>query len=342
MESTTIAVDVAKSVFQVAVSRRPGQVSETHRLTRKQLLRFMAKRTPATVVMEACSMAHHWGRQFQQLGHKPKLLPPAYVTPYVLRNKTDKADARAMLEAHRNDDIKPVPVKTLEQHQLAALHRVRRQWVDTRTARINTMRGILRELGLTIPVGAAKAVERVTALIEDADTDIPEVTRQILDEVCQEVRQLQTRIRTLERQLRQLSKQHAATQQMQTIPGIGLLGSTAVAGFIGDLDRFPSGRHFASYLGLTPREHSTALKRRLGSISKQGNVYIRTLLIHGARTMLWRAKRKQRPDRLLRWALQVEVRRGHNKAVVALANKLARILWAVVTRGNTYCPNYRG
>ena len=338
MKNRTIAIDVAKSVFEIAVSERPGSVKKHHRLSRAKLMRFMANQPPSTVVMEACGMAHHWGRQFQTLDHKVVLLPPAYVKPYVFRNKTDRADVKGLLEAFRNDEIKSVPVKTIAQHQIAALHRLRQQWVGTRTARINMMRATLREIGLTIPVGAARAVERVEGLIEDAEVDIPPVIRQILGQVCQEIRELQLRISQLEKQLKELSKQDPVIEQMQSIPGIGLLGSTAVRGFVGDLNRFQSGRHFASYLGLTPREHSSGLKRRLGSISKRGNTYLRTLLIHGGRALLRSARIKEHPDRLQRWALEVESRRGHNKAVVAVANKLARRLWAISTQHTIYCP----
>jgi transposase len=336
MKHKTIAVDVAKTVFEVGVSERPGRVKQGHRLTRKQLMHFMATEEESTVVMEACGMAHHWGRQFQQLGHRVVLLPPSYVKPYVRRNKTDRADVKGMLEAYRNEEISPVPVKTLSQHQLAALHRVRRGWVRTRTARINTMRGVLREIGLTIPVGAARAVERVQGLMEDAEVDIAEVVRNLLNEICQEVRDLERRIKQVERQLREISRQEATIEQMQSIPGVGLLTSTAVSGFVGDLKRFKSGRHFASYLGLTPREYSSGHRRRLGSISKQGDVYLRTLLIHGGRSVLRSAKTKKRRDRLHRWGLQVEERRGHNKAAVAVANKLARRLWAISTRDTIY------
>jgi transposase len=297
----------------------------------------MAQQPPATMVMEACGSAHYWGRRFRELGHEVRLLPPAYVRPYVLRNKTDRSDVKGLLEAHRNRAIRPVPIKNESQQQLTALHRVRTAWMRTRTARINTMRGILREFGLTIPVGACQAVERVRGWIEDAEVEIPDGVRSVLEQVCLEVRETEKRIDGIERKLKALSRQSAPIEQLQSIPGVGLLTATAVAGFVGDLGRFDSGRHFASYLGLTPREHSSGLRRRLGCISKQGDVYLRTLLIHGGRSVLRAAKTKKRYDRLHRWGLEVEARRGHNKAAVAMANKLARRLWAVSTRGTSYC-----
>ncbi len=173
MKHRIIAVDLAKSVFEIGISEQPGRMEKTHRLGRARLLRFMAKQQRATILMEACGSAHYWGRRFRELGHEVVLLPPAYVRPYVLRNKTDRSDVKGLLEAHRNSAIRPVPIKNESQQQLTALHRVRTAWMRTRTARINTMRGILREFGLTIPVGACQAVERVRGWIEDAEVEIP-------------------------------------------------------------------------------------------------------------------------------------------------------------------------
>jgi transposase len=328
-KATTIAVDLAKNVFQVAVSRHPGKVAETHRLSRKKFLSFFAKRKPAIVLLEACGMAHYWGRKLGQLGHEVLLLPPADVKPYVRRNKTDRADAKGLLEAHRNEEIHPVPVKSVEQQTLTALHRLRSAWVADRTARINTIRGILRELGLTIPVGAHHVVPEVWALIENAESTVPDPLRLALGEACLEIGEFEQRIKAVERQLRVLAAEMPVVQRLMTIPGVGLVTATALVAFVGEVFRFPTSRKFASYLGLTPKENSTGQKRRLGRISKQGDVYLRTLLIHGARTVLVAAKRLKHPDRLRSWALQVEKRRGMNKATVALANKIARIAWAV-------------
>jgi transposase len=224
--SSTIAVDLAKSVFEVAVSTQPGRVATRHRLTRPQFARFVATPPPATVLMEACGTAHFWGRRAQAHGHRVVLLPPPPVRPYVLRNKTDRADATGLLDAARNDSIHPVPLRT--------------------------------------------------------------------------------------------------------IPVVGLLTATALVAFVGDAHRFPTARHFASYLGLTPREHSSGLRRRLGAITKRGDPYLRMLLIHGARSVLGHANRAAPPRPLQHWALTVAERRGPHPAAGALANKLARIVWAVV------------
>jgi transposase len=331
MKSTTIAVDLAKSVFEVAVSTRPGRVGERHRLSRGAFERFLTEREPAQLVMEACGTAHHWGREACARGHEVILLPPTDVRRYVQGNKTDRADAKALLEAMRNEDIRPVPVKSIDQHVLASLHRLRSAWVATRTARLNLMRGLLRELGVAIPVGASRVVPAVWALVADVDTPVPELLRAPLAEVAHEIAALEERIHEIEKSLERLAARSPAAERLRTIPGIGLLTATALLAFVGDIRRFPSGRHFASYLGLTPRETSSGLKRRLGSISKRGDPYLRMLLIHGARSVLLHAKKKdaREHDRLRSWALDREHARGHNKAAVALANKLARIAWAV-------------
>jgi transposase len=248
----------------------------------------------------------------------------------VLRNKTDGADAKGLLEAFRNDDLRPVPVKSVDQHVLAALHRLRSAWMATRTARLNTLRGLLRELGFAIPLGARQVVPSVGALVSDADSGLPDALRPVLAEAAREIRELETRVREVERSLETMSRGSEVLVRLRTIPGVGLLTATALVAFVGDVQRFPSGRYFASYLGLTPRETSSGLRRRLGAISKRGDPYLRMLLIHGARAVLWQAKKRTvEGDRLRSWALGRERVRGHNKAAVALANTLARIVWAV-------------
>ena len=192
MQHTTIAVDLAKSVFQVAISHHPGRVDEEHRLSRGRFLTFFATQPAATVLLEACGSAHHWGRELERLGHTVHLLPPHDVHRYVRRNKTDRADAKALLEAARNDEIHPVPVKTVDQQAVASLHRIRSTWQGTRTARLNILRGLLRELGVTIPVGAHHVVGRVRALLEDADAPLPLSLRPTLAALCDENRHART------------------------------------------------------------------------------------------------------------------------------------------------------
>ena len=329
MQHTTIAVDLAKSVFQVAVSHHTGRVDEEHRLTRARFLRFFAQRPAATVLLEACGSAHHWARTLEQLGHTVQLLPPHETRRYVRRNKTDRADAKALLEAARNEEIRPVPVKSVSQQAVASLHRVRTTWVRTRTARLNTLRGLLREFGVTIPVGARHVVPQVRALVEDAEASVPMALRPSLAALCDEIRTLEQRIHGLERELAALAQQVPHVAHLCTIPGIGLLNATALVACVGDVRRFPSGRHFASYLGLTPREHSSGNRRQLGAISKQGDRYLRTLLMHGARAVLSHSGNPQKTTPFRTWARAIAARRGANIATAAIANRLARMVWRV-------------
>lgn len=338
MNPTTIAVDIAKSVFEVAVSDRPGHVAKRHRLTRTQFSRFLAEHQPAVILLESCGTAHFWGRLAENLGHQVVLLPPHTVRPYVPRNKTDRADAKGLLEAFRNKDIHPVPVKSIPQQALTALHRVRSTWIATRTARLNTARGILREFGVVIPVGARHVVPRLHELLRDPDSGLPEPVVLMIRELAAEIRELEGRIRLVEKQLEALAEQTPAIERLRTVPGIGLLTATALVGFVGNVQRFPSARTFSSYLGLTPRESSSGLRRRLGTISKRGDTYLRMLLTHGARAVLCHAKRATTPGRLQQWALKLESLRGHNKATIALANKLARFAWAVWKRETVFKP----
>jgi len=335
-ETTTVAVDLAKNVFELAISETPGRVSGRKRLKRAELMPFFAQLPKAIVLLEACGSAHYWARTISALGHRVVLLPPHRTAKYRDGAKTDRSDTKAMLEAFRNESVFPVPIKSIEQQSLALLHRLRSGWKQTRTARLNALRGILRELGLTIPVGAACVVPTVWNQLEDADSPLPEALRPFVAELCHEIRDCERRLEDAERQLELLGRQIPAVEHLLSIPGIGPLTATALVAFVGDVRRFASGRKFSSYLGLVPNERSSGETRRLGKISKRGDTYLRTLLVHGARSVLLAAKRKDRPDPLARWALGVEAQRGHNKAAVALANKLARIAWSVWRDGRRY------
>jgi transposase len=333
---TVVAVDLAKVIFEVALSDEPGRVSRTRRLPRSEFLNFFAQTPAATVVMEACGSAHYWGRELQQLGHKVVLLPPHQVRPYVTRNKTDRADAKGILEAYRNADIRPVPVKTISQHVLGAIHRFRSGFISSRTAQVNTLRGLLRELGFIIPQGIEKVLPQVRLLVADPESGIPDSLRATIAAACAQIESLGEQITQAERQLESLSEQTPVVSRLRSVPGIGRMTATALVAFVGDVQRFPSGRHFASYLGLTPREYSSGLKHRRGRISKRGDSYLRMLLVHGARSVLCHAKKAKRHDRLRSWALELQSRLRHNKAAVALANKMARIAWAVWKRDKTF------
>jgi transposase len=335
MDATTVAIDLAKDVFQVAVANRAGRVLDRQRFTRRQFERFVDTLAVDTdVIMESCGTSHYWGRWLQARGLRVRLLPVQYVRPYVRRNKTDRADTDALLEAARCGEIRPVPVKTVEQQTLQAIHRVRTQWQTARVARINAIRGLLAEQGHAIPVGARTVLRRVTTILSDPDVAVPEVLRHTIMLVVEEVHGLEEKIAGLDRQLAQIARVHPVATRLQTIPGVGVLTSTAFVGAVGHIHAFRRGREFASWLGLTPRESSTGARRYLGRISKRGDVHLRCLLTHGARSVLRVALQLagRAPDRLTRlqqWAVSIATHRGRHKATVAVANKLARIVWAV-------------
>jgi transposase len=335
MDATTVAIDLAKDVFQVAVANRAGRLLDRQRFTRRQFERFADTLAVDTdVIMESCGTSHYWGRRLQSRGLRVQLLPVQYVRPYVRRNKTDRADTDALLEAARCGEIRRVPVKTVEQQTLQAIHRVRTQWQTARVARINAIRGLLAEQGHAIPVGARTVLRRVTAILSDPDAAVPEVLRQTIALVVEEVHGLEEKIAGLDRQLAQMARAHPVATRLQTIPGVGVLTATALVGSVGHIHAFRRGREFASWLGLTPRESSTGARRYLGRISKRGDVHLRCLLTHGARSVLRVALQlaARAPDRLTRlqqWAVSIATHRGRHRATIAVANKLARIVWAV-------------
>ena len=259
MQSTTIAVDLAKSVFEIAVSRFAGKVAERHRLSRTKFLRFFAQREAARVLLEACGSAHHWAQELGKLGHEVVLFPPHLVRPYRRRHKkTDRTDAKALLEADRNEEIEPVPIKTVEQRGLAALHRLRSAWMETRTARLNGVRGLLREHGHFIPRGAKNVVPRVRELIADDANELPDPMRVALAEACEEIRELERRCASVCKQLEALAATIPAVAHLLSVPGIWPADRHRDGGVCrGDLP-LPLARRFASYLGVTPRVYATA------------------------------------------------------------------------------------
>jgi transposase len=341
MNATTVAVDLAKNVFQLAVADANWKVIEKHRLTRTQFERFFGNRDVRLVVLEACGSAHYWARQIQAMGIEVRLIPPRYVRAYVKRNKTDAADAAALLEAARCADIVPVKIKSIEQQALQCLHRTREQWMRTRTARINCLRGQCREFGLFVAQGARLGLEQIARLIADPRTQLPQILLVTMRSLLDEIRLLEVRIHELERQLGELARQSLPCTTLLSIPGVGLLTSTAlVAATSGEVLHFKDARHFAAWFGLTPKEHSSGNTRRLGRISKRGDAYVRMLLTHGARSVIAAAATKAQAgaplDRLRQWALDLEKRSNRNKAVCALANKMARLCYATLRDHQPY------
>lgn len=341
MNATTVAVDLAKSIFQLAVADDQWRLTESHRLTRKQFEAWFANRNVSLVIMEACGSAHHWARWLTSLGIEVRLLPAAYVRAYVRRNKTDAADARALLEAARASDIEAVRVKSVEQQALQGLHRIRSLWMATRTARINALRGFCREFGLVIPVGARTGIEAISRVLADPASAVPTLIRESMKLLVEEIRLLEARIARLEQELSSLARHSDACARLLTIPGIGLITATAmVAATGGSVAHFKDARHFASWFGLTPKEFSSGSTRTLGHISKRGDRYLRMLLTHGARACLRAAALAAKADRALdplrQWAVTLSARTHHNKAACALANKLARICYGVLRDATRY------
>jgi transposase len=334
-------VDLAKSVFQLAVADASWKVIESHRLTRSQFERWFQNRDVSLVIMEACGSAHHWGRWLNGLGIAVKLLPAAYIRAYVKRNKTDAADACALLEAARASDIVPVQVKSVEQQALQGLHRTRSLWMSTRTSRINALRGFCREFGLAIPQGARTGIEVISRVLADPNSPVPGLIRSSMKLLVEEIRQLEARIAQLEHELSAVAKHSPACTTLLSIPGVGLLTATAmVAATGGSVSHFKDARHFASWFGLTPREFSSGGSRVLGRISKKGDRYLRMLLTHGARSVLRAASTARDVGRTLdglrSWAIAVQGRTNHNKAACALANKMARICYATLRDATPY------
>ena len=335
MNATTVAIDLAKSVFQLAIARSSEEPVQFLRLSRPQFERWFRNRSVDLVLMEACGSAHHWARWFQSLGMAVRLLPPHQIRAYVKRNKTDAADALALLEANRCQDLHPVAVKSIEQQCLQSLHRIRSQWVSTRTARINSLRGCLREFGLVLAEGSHRGLEAIATLLGDDNSAVPALLRSMLQAELDEVRLLEQRIQELERRLAAAAAVSIPCEQLQSVPGIGLITSTALAAkTAGQVHQFRSSRTFASWFGLAPKEYSSGTHRHLGRISKRGDRYIRMLFTHGARSVLRAATIAQRQgkplDPLRTWAVALQARTHRNKAVCALANKLARICYAVL------------
>jgi transposase len=345
VEITTVGVDLAKNCFQLAEADGHYRICRRERLTRARFSHWMSNHPQCRVVMEACGSAHHWARVLRGYGHEVTLLPAQHVRAYVRRNKTDAADAAALIEASRCEDIKPVAVKSVEQQVLQQLHRLRTQWQGARKARINSLRGLLREFGVDVPMGATRGIAAIREALELADNGVPDALRPFIEQVLEEITELALKVKGVDRSLRDLTRDDPTVQRLEQTPGVGLIVATAMRAAIADIHRFPSGRHLSSWLGVTAQEHSSGERRRLGRISKRGDVYLRTQLIHGARAALLAAKRAAgnglELDRLRRWALETEQRVGHNKATVALANKLARIIWATWKYERNFDGNWK-
>lgn len=336
MEIRSVGIDLGKTTFHLVALGERGKLISKKKFTRKQLLAYMANVKAALVGMEACSGAHFLGATLQKQGHQVRLIPAQFVKPFVKSNKNDYADAEAIAEAVERDNMRFVPIKTDEQLDLQALHRVRDRLVTRRTAVINQLRGFLLERGITFRKGPAGLRNHLAAILEDAEQNLSPRMRNLLDQLRQEWNTLEVEIGTLSDEIEQLADRDAACRRLQTIPGIGPVVATAVVAAVGNGAAFRKGREFAAWLGLVPKQYSTGGKPRLLGISKRGNVYLRKMFIHGARAAVLRVKRET--CLLGKWMNDLDSRCARNVVIVAVANKLARIAWAVLAKGESYHP----
>lgn len=334
MKITIIGLDIAKSVFHLLAVNRAGRQVKRKQLKRHQVLSYLANLEPCLIAMEACGGAHYWAREIQALGHEVKLIAPQYVKPYVKGNKNDYNDAEAIAEAAGRANMRFVPIKSVEQQDIQNYHRQRERLKKERTALANQIRGLLSEYGLVIHKGVAAVTQSLPDILEDADNGLTVQARELFAELTDELRELNYRFEACEQRIKVINKSHEACQRLDSVLGIGPMTATAIYAAAGDGKDFNNGRHFAAWLGLVPGQHSTGGKAVLLGISKRGNAYLRTLLIHGARAVLRHSEDKT--DRFSRWAQALKARRGHNKACVAIANKMARMAWVVLAKGETY------
>jgi|OpeIllAssembly_1097287.scaffolds.fasta_scaffold03699_1 transposase len=338
MNITTIGLDLAKNVFQVHGVDEQGKAVLKKQLKRNQVLPFFANLAPCLIGMEACAAAHHWARKLVGLGHDAKLMAPQFVKPYVKSNKNDARDAEAICEAVSRPNMRFVPIKTPAQQAVLSLHRARQGFIKARTAQANQLRGLLGEFGIAIPQGIRQLPTHVPDIVEDADNGLPGVMRALVQRLWEHFQELDRQVGELDREIRRLQREDEASRRLAEIPGIGVLSASALAATVGDAKAFANGRQLAAWLGLVPRQHSSGGKEMLMGISKRGDCYVRTLLIHGARAVIQQAERRNEADS---WLKRLLGRRNKNVATVAVAAKNARIAWAILAHGRDYDSDYQ-
>ena len=339
MNITTIGVDLAKSVFQVHGIDKRGKVVTQKRLRRSRVLEFFIQLPPCLIGMEACGSAHYWARKLSEQGHEVKLMAPQFVKPYVKANKTDAADAEAICEAVTRPTMRFVPIKSVDQHGVLSLHRARSGFVKSRTAQANQIRGLLGEFGIVLPQGIVHVAQCLPDIIEDPENGLPVVFRELLLRLRSHLLELNRQVQELEDQIGAWHKNNEDSQRLANIPGVGVLTASALVASIGDARCFKNGRELAAWLGLVPRQHSSGGKPLLLGISKRGDAYLRTLMVHGARSVVRVAANKQTPTDA--WTNELSTRRHMNVVSVARANKNARIAWALLAHKRDYNGEYK-
>jgi len=338
MKITTVGIDLAKNVFQVHAVDERGTVVLRKQLRRDQMTAFFANLPPSVIGMEACGSAHHWARTLKSFGHDARLMSPQFVKPYVKSNKNDVADAEAICEAVARPNMRFVPVKSIEQQAVLSLHRVRQGFVKARTAQANQIRSLLGEFGLILPAGISHVAKRVPSLLEDASNQLPGSVRRMIARLTEHLKDLDLLVDEFEAKIKAWHRSSELSMKLEKIPGIGPLGASALVASIADANSFANGRQLSAWLGLVPRQHSSGGKPALLGISKRGDVYLRTLLIHGARSAILAAQRKAVNSNV--WLAGLLGRRHPNVAAVALANKNVRTVWALLAHGREFRADY--
>jgi transposase len=329
----TIGLDLAKQVFQVHGTDAQGRPSFNRKLRRVQVKEFFENIPPCTVGMEACGSAYYWAREIASLGHDVKIMPAVYVKPFVKRGKTDAIDAEAICDAVLHNKMRFIPVKTTEQQAFSMFLKVRSLFVRQRTKAINAIRSHMAEFGIVVPVSRTKVTALFSLLKGDGDSQIPQAARLALCEIMEEIEHLDMRIDKLDAQIASQAKQDEDVQRLMTIPGVGQTTAAAIKAYAGDAGAFKSSRHFASWIGLTPKVYASGGKTRLGGISKAGNSVLRSLLYMGA-TVVLRESRKS--ENASPWLTKLMARRPFKVVAIAVANKMARTIWALLKNGETY------
>jgi len=334
MEITTVGLDIAKRVFQLHGVDAAGKVVLRRKLQRSEVLAFFKALPPCLVGIEACGTGHHWAREIRELGHEVRLMPPSYVAPYVKRGKTDAADAAAICEAVTRPTMRFVPIKTAEQQAVLMLHRTRDLLVRQRTMLVNALRGHMAELGIIAPQGIARVADLMAVLLGEGTTNVPALAREALRGLAAELEALDRRVKEIEVAIVRWHKDNQASRRLATIPGVGPITASAIVATITDPFQFHSARHLAAWIGLVPRQHSSGGKQRQSGISKQGDRYLRRLLVLGATAVIRHSRSKSTAE--AGWLKSLLERRPARLVSVAQANKTARIVWALLVRGGAY------
>jgi transposase len=338
MKITTVGIDLAKALFQVHGVDEHGKAVLRKQLKRKDVLSFFANLQPCLIGMEACGGAHYWARKLSGLGHTVRLMAPQFVKPYVKTNKSDRNDAEAICEAVARPNMRFVPVKTAEMQAVLALHRARQGFVKARTAQANQIRGLLTEFGIVIPQGIGHIARRLPEILEDGENGLPGMMRQLIERLGEQLKVLDKQVGEMERQIKLWHRENEQSRKLEEIAGIGPITASAFVATVGDATSFKNARQVPAWLGMVPRHEGTGGKATLGKISKRGDVYLRTMLIHGARSVIAQIERK--PAQADEWLKKLLARRNKNIAAVALAAKNARIAWALLAHGRDFTPDY--